>query len=184
MAMASDPMPRLFFALWPPDGAVSEIMEWAQQAHAVCGGRVMQPDTLHLTLAFLGAMPGEQAAELALAASAWRVARGTVVLSRFGRFAGPRVVWAGPSDRDAGCQDWLRGLHLLLRDQLRQFGMPLAESRFRPHVSLLRNAGPGDADGLERRPTLWEPKECVLVASQPRPGASRYRVLARLGWQP
>lgn len=175
-------MPRLFFALWPPDDAVPEISAWAQQAHDTCGGRVMRPDTLHLTLAFLGATPAERAAELALAATTWRVARGTVVLSQFGRFVGPHVVWAGPSERDATCQDWLHGLHLYLRNQLRQFGLPLAESRFRPHVSLLRNAGPGDADGLERRPTLWEPKECVLVASQPRPNASRYRVLARLDW--
>jgi 2'-5' RNA ligase len=181
--MANASMSRLFFALWPPADAVPEIMDWAHQAHTICGGRVMQPDTLHLTLAFLGSVPEEQADELTLAASAWRVSRGTVVLSQFGRFVGPRVVWAGPSDRDAACQDWLRGLHHQLQENLREFGMPLAESRFRPHVSLLRNAGQGDTNGLERRPTLWEPRDCVLVASQPRSNASRYRVLARLAWQ-
>ncbi len=146
----------------------------------------MQPDTLHLTLAFLGATPPERAAELAKAASMWRVPTGTVVLSELGRFKGPRVVWAGPSSHDVACQDWLRGVHAHLRSELRRFGVALAEDRFRPHVSLLRDvrsdAAPHgqSADLQAYRPTLWEPARCVLVASQPRPGASSYRVLARV----
>ncbi|TAM87401.1 MAG: RNA 2',3'-cyclic phosphodiesterase, partial [Candidimonas sp.] len=40
-------------------------MDWAHWARSIFGGRVMQPDTLHLTLAFLGATPPERAAELA-----------------------------------------------------------------------------------------------------------------------
>src|SRR5690606_7323542 len=48
---------RVFFALWPDARTAAVLSGWAQDAHAMCGGRIMRPDTLHLTLAFLGMVP-------------------------------------------------------------------------------------------------------------------------------
>ena len=48
------PPRRIFFALWPEPGVARQLDALAGAAHAVCGGRRMRRDTLHLTLAFLG----------------------------------------------------------------------------------------------------------------------------------
>jgi len=179
----AEPAQRLFFALWPCGDAIPGIMQWVHDAHALCGGRAMRPDTLHLTLAFLGATPADRVDELVRAAPAWPLARGTVVLSRFGRFAGPKVVWAGPSENDSPCLDWLRAIHGDLWGRLRRLGWPPPESAFHPHVSLLRKAGPGEVGTLHRPALAWVPGECVLVASRPAHAGSYYRVLARLPWK-
>jgi 2'-5' RNA ligase len=171
---------RLFFALWPPAAALPEILHWVHDAHAVCGGRPMRPDTLHMTLAFLGAVPAEQAERLARIASAWSVCIEPLILRCFGRFPGPKIVWAGPSGEDTDCIRSLRLMHESLWSRLEALGWPRPAEGFRPHMSLLRKAGPGDIESLSRPPLTWTPKACVLVASEPGQDGSRYRVLARL----
>src|SRR3546814_3063338 len=75
-------------------------MAWANDAHALCGGRVMRPETLHVTLAFLGSTPAARVAELVRAVPGWQARTGAMTLRRFGRFTGPRIVWAGPTEDD------------------------------------------------------------------------------------
>lgn len=171
---------RVFFGLWPSAETAARIMEWAHAAHALFGGRVMRPETLHLTLAFLGATPAARVAELARAAASWQVHVGPMALSRFGRFAGPRIVWAGPGQDDARHLDWLHTLHDSLWTHLEEMGWERPDMAFRPHISLLRKAEPGDVQGLQRPPIVWTPERCVLVASTPGEGGSFYRELARL----
>ena len=45
---------RIFFALWPEPEVARKLHALSGAAHAVCGGRRMRRDTLHMTLAFLG----------------------------------------------------------------------------------------------------------------------------------
>lgn len=170
---------RIFFGLWPSAETAAQIMEWAQDAHAMFGGRVMRPDTLHLTLAFLGGTPASRVAELMQAAPHWEVRIGSIALRRFGRFAKPRIVWAGPGE-DEPRIDWLDALQDDLWTRLEQMGWSRPDMAFRPHVSLLRKAGPGDVRILQRPPIVWTPERCVLVASTPSEGGSHYRELARL----
>jgi len=171
---------RLFFALWPSEQSAAQIMAWARDAHAAFGGRMMRPETLHLTLAFLGNTPADRAGELARSAGAWPAAVQAVTLRRYGRFAGPRIVWAGPSESDRHTPPWLDDLYDDLWRRLEERGWQRPQSVFRPHVSLLRKAGPGDVTALQRPPLTWMPEACVLVASEPREGGSHYRVLARM----
>lgn len=171
---------RIFFALWPSQETARELMHWVRDAHALCGGRMMTPDTLHLTLAFLGSVPAELASELAGHAKVWPVQVGSITLDRYGRFAGPRVVWAGPDPDSADQHTWLLGLYSQLWQRLEPYGMRPDHPQFRPHVSLLRRAGPQDLCALSRRSLTWVPQRCVLVASEPSDHASRYTVLATL----
>lgn len=180
---------RIFFALWPTPESAAEIMAWARAAHAVCGGRIMRPETLHLTLAFLGATPESRVRQLTQAAHRWRVEVGEITLRRFGRFPGPRIVWAGPTLDDADRLEWLDVLHERLWRQLEDLGWLRSSMIFRPHVSLLRKADACDLDALQRPPLSWRPAACVLVASRPTVAGSRYEVLAsvpmtggRRGW--
>jgi 2'-5' RNA ligase len=201
---------RLFFALWPDAATVRMLTQWAQQAHAACGGRIMRPDTLHLTLAFLGDTPPEVVHALAQATATQRIAPGVVTLSRFGAFARPGIVWAGPADGgmalarsstvqptdpplvhddvDAGSgphQDdgddegaaRLQAEHRRLWDWVGPLHPARPENRFRPHVTLLRNADTRQSPPTPAAPIVWRYDRYVLVASTQN-GASRYRIVA------
>lgn len=171
---------RIFFALWPSPQTAAELMPWVRDAHTLCGGRMMTPDTLHLTLAFLGNVPACTADDLSRQARAWPAAVGPLTLQRYGRFQGPRTVWAGPGRSDDDRVPWLDSLHDALWQRLRPLGFEPDHDVFRPHVSLLRRAGPGDLGMLAPRQLTWVPHSCVLVASEPATAASRYTVLARM----
>ncbi len=171
---------RLFFALWPSESDADRMMAWARDAHRLCGGRIQRQDTLHLTLAFLGATPAEQARALVQAAPAWPARVAPLALRRFGRFTGPRIVWAGPGAHDEDRLAWLDALHETLWSHLHTMGWKREAATFRPHVSLLRRAGPGDVTTLRQPPLIWTPQRCVLVASQPRDSGSYYKVLASM----
>lgn len=179
MISTVDTARRLFIGLWPDSRTVAALSAWAAQAHALCGGRIMRADTLHLTLAFLGRVDALRVAALCEAVPNWPVRTGRLELSRFGRFKGPRIVWAGPSALRVG---WLDALHGKLWERLGEMGFAPPDEAFRPHVSLLRNAGPGDVSRLTvQQPIIWTPRRCVLVASTPAQTGSYYEVLGECG---
>ncbi|NYT37940.1 RNA 2',3'-cyclic phosphodiesterase [Allopusillimonas soli] len=170
---------RLFFALWPAQDDAARIMAWARDAHALLGGRIMRQDTLHLTLAFLGGTGERDVQRLIQAVPGWTARIEPITLRRFGRFHGPRVVWAGPDENSRIV--WLDALHQAVWSRLESMGWQPPSEAFRPHVSLLRRAGSGDMAMLGCRPPItWTPEACVLAASQPDLGGSRYQVLARM----
>lgn len=179
-AEASEPARRIFFGLWPSPESAQEIMMLAREAHAHCGGRIMRAETLHLTLAFLGNTPPDKVLELIHAVPTWPAQVGTLELKRFGRFAGPRIVWAGPSESDEQRVAWLDHLHDQLWWRLEAMGWKRPEGVFRPHVSLLRKVEPCAPPALTRPPIVWTPAQCVLVCSTPREGGSHYQVLASM----
>ena len=100
---------RLFFALWPSAAQAEAMMPWVHSACQACGGRMMRQDTLHMTLAFLGSTDADRVKALQQAVPAWSARVGTMILSRYGCFTKPRIVWAGP-DQEASLT-WLHELH-------------------------------------------------------------------------
>ena len=70
---------RLFCAFRLPAGAVGELAAW--QAASLAGGRLVAPDDLHVTLAFLGARPP---GDLPRVAEALREAAAGSARPRFG----------------------------------------------------------------------------------------------------
>lgn len=174
MAEQQNEMRRLFFALWPDAATVDELVGWTRLAHEVCGGRQMRPDTLHLTLAFLGEVAADRIPDLISVLRVPRGPAGTLALDRFGRFRVPRIVWAGPS----APVSWLDALHASLWRDLSRLGLRPPDEPFRPHVSLLRKAGDGDLSRFPLlRPIIWTADRLVLVASTPSQMASYYQVL-------
>lgn len=169
---------RLFIGLWFDDAGVSELTRWAHDAHAVCGGRIMQPQDLHLTLAFLGSADADRADALARAVRQWPVQMEPLRLVRFGAFERARVVWAGPAEDDP--PTWLYTLYATLWARLDEMGWRRPEPVFRPHVSLLRSARSCDVTALRRDPIIVHPQRCVLVASRPQGSSTNYQVLAPL----
>lgn len=168
---------RLFFALYPPDDAVAQISHCASQAQQYYGGRIMRPDTLHLTLAFLGQTDTEQMQQIIASAPDWQVATGRITLSRIGYFRRPRVVWLGPEPEQP---EWLYRVYDSLWDKLESLGWNRPETPFRPHVSLLRNANLSTEVVMACPSVSWVTGDAVLIASTPQPGGSSYQVLARV----
>lgn len=167
------PAPRLFFALWP-DTDLAHTLDagWIAPAHAHCGGRRMRPDTLHLTLAFLGAVDPAHLEPLAALTRGLRVQPGEIRLSQYGRFDRAAVVWAGPESADTG----LSALHDGLWHALAPWGWSAPAQPFRPHVTLLRDTR--ETPPPPPAPLVWRYDRCVLVRSEPGGGA-RYHVVAQ-----
>lgn len=175
---------RLFFSYWPTPEKAADIVPWVDSAHALYGGRPMRVDTLHMTLAFLGQADAGQAHDLAQACAGWRLPTGPMVLREPGCFRNARVVWLGPASSGPASPAWLHHAHARLWAYLSPLGWRAPGSAFRPHVSLLRNAGPDDLSALRGSPISWTPGRCVLVASAPSATGSRYTMLAEVPLQP
>ena len=114
--------------------------------------RWVQPDAMHLTLKFLGAVAADRQDQLAAALR--RVAEScrpvTVTVGEFGAFPDPRrprVLWAGVSPEP--------GLELLQHQVEQEFGplgFPPEGRPFRPHLTLgraERDAGAAAFRGLD-----------------------------------
>lgn len=137
-----------------------------------------------MTLAFLGAVDPVVADDLAQACTRWRLPSGTLVLREPGRFRHAKVVWLGPDSSQPSTLEWLHEANRQLWAYLRPLGWSPREPAYRPHVSLLRNAGPSDLSNIHASPVHWTPDRCVLVASAPSDAGSRYTVLAEVPLEP
>jgi len=129
----------------------------ALQAHIACLSRALPrvrfqpPDSLHLTLAFLGELDDEQlaAATQAAVAAAPAVSPFTLTvvgLGVFGPPSAPRVLWCGVG----GDVPALLRLQAALADRLDAAGFPREQRPFAPHLTLARFKQPLDPAALQR----------------------------------
>lgn len=167
---------RLFLALWPAAATrralVGERDRWSWPAHA----RPTAEADLHLTLHFIGSVPGEGVSTLvpALAVTAPRF----TLRPGQHRQWGEHVAVLEPAATPPG----LALLHERLAQALRAQGLPVQARVFRPHVTLARTRGPAPPPGATGS-WRWPVASYALVESVPgRP----YRVRARyrLGLSP
>lgn len=168
---------RLFFALWPDARVRTQLAHWAHEIDAVCGGRLMRPENLHLTLAFLGDVDEAHIAYVEQAAALAVPQAGSLVLDTPGYWKHNRIAWAGASAVPAELQALVSDLRAsLVRSNIGFDAKPLV-----PHVTLLRNACEP-----QRMPALppidWPFQGFALVQSLKLPAGNRYEV--RNSWKP
>ena len=167
---------RLFFALWPDAAGAEQLSRAALTAHAVCRGRVMHRETLHLTLAFLGDVPEADLAPLLAMAAGVSGEAHELNFDRLGKRRRQRIVWAACS----ATPPQLAALVLALQQGLRGMGLTIEERAFAPHVTLLRNAREADLGSLPPLdPIAWPVADFVLVESQLAASGAAYRIIAR-----
>jgi 2'-5' RNA ligase len=159
---------RLFCALRLPDDIAGALAEW-QKAH-LRGGRVVPPEHLHLTLAFLGSRLSEEVApiarELGAAAQGARPIELELVRYRETRSVGMLVL--NDADGAAGA------LAVDLHERLRRLGVYEPEKRaWLPHVTVLRF----------RRPPRLAPSLPDLGRFGPSDAALYHSVLRSTGAQ-
>lgn len=126
-------MPRLFFALTPPESVADSLLDLCE---GVPRARWSIENGFHLTLSFLGDVPPYQVSEAIAVADSMRSPILSLKLQGVGVFphrGEPRVLWAGLEKNEE-----LRALQKNLQNELRHAGFELERRKFHPHVTVGR----------------------------------------------
>lgn len=173
-------MPRLFIAA-PIDDSVKSNLErvgWAANARGV---KWVQPENMHLTLAFLGEVEERRLYEVEdvmYAATEGINEPLSLRAQGIGAFPdeeGARVMWAGLD----GEVPRLIELQARLVRELRAAGFEVDSKRYRPHITLARFRWPQPLpERLARLQVFgeWQISELQLIESHLRPAGARYVV--------
>jgi 2'-5' RNA ligase len=167
---------RLFFALWPDDATRARLADWTQAMHRASGGRMMQPENVHLTLAFLGSTDAALLPSIVAAASRVAPRRFTLHIDEPGYWQHNQIAWAGVREAPLA----LDALVLDLRAALVEAKLAFDPKPFVAHLTLVRKARPGfKLPPLE--PIEWSVQDFVLVRSATGADGSTYDVTQRWG---
>jgi RNA 2',3'-cyclic 3'-phosphodiesterase len=168
------PTDRLFFALFPSDEAIPQIVKTAQNLRDAHGltGKSLSNDRLHVTLHhvgdYAGGLPDEVVKAAQEAASKIEMPALDVTFDRAMSFAGsPRnkpFVLRGDESRAGGLAD-LMAFQKAFYLAMCRAGLqgPRANAKFAPHVTLMYDSQGVPEQAVE--PICWTAHDFVLVHS-------------------
>jgi len=163
---------RLFFAAWPEPSLRQAAS--ARITQLGLGARQVPAGELHVTLAFLGAVPEARQAEVVALAQGLTVPAHDLPLERLEYWPGPRVLVAVPS-RPCAATD---RLHAALRERCARARLPCESREFVVHLTLLRGLAAAPARLPDFAALLWPITAVTLVASRASAAGPRYRPIA------
>lgn len=172
---------RLFAAIDPPPEVGAELLRWARSSLRAREGRVrlLAPESLHVTLLFLGERPATEIDELA-EALAGAAAEGAACELETGA-----PLWLPPRRPRALAVEIREASGALAALQRRLAGALCAIAelpvprRFRAHLTLARTRSDPSPGELPPTPSLrFTAEELVLYHSHLEPRAARYERLA------
>lgn len=166
---------RLFFALWPGAEVAAALAARAAEAQRCWGGRAVPRASLHLTLAFLGAVAPDRLPGLAALAAGLAAGGCTLRLERLEWRRRQGLVWAAPG----AVPPPLAQLADALTQRLAGAGLRTEARTFAAHVTLLRRARTDGAVQVPMAPLDWPVRDFVLVQSELRRDGARYRIRGR-----
>ncbi len=171
---------RLFFALWPSDDQRAALVALTGPVIAPVAGKPVQPANLHVTLAFLGVVPGRTFVHLVEIGGRSAGQAVDLAFQRLEYWPKPRVVVAVPASVPPA------GLQLVdqLWIELEALGYEREHWPWQPHLTLVRHVRQAPSSGFG--PTLpvgaangaatgWQ---LALVESSTHSEGVRYRPLA------
>lgn len=176
--MIAQPSRRLFFALWPDELTRARVARLGRNAAAALErpARLVNPNNLHITLAFLGEVPESALPGLRKTASNTGSRSFGLQIDHWGWFRKAQILYLAPLD----LPHELSVLVTRLRAAVRDCGIETDPRRFRPHLTVARS--------VTRRVELpapegiwWQPEDFALVQSQSGQKGPVYTVLER--WQ-
>jgi 2'-5' RNA ligase len=194
---------RLFIALDITDAIRTRITRFIEGVAGFApDARWAKPESLHVTLKFIGEQPDEALDNIEQAISLVRVDAPEIYFRGYGFFPTPksaRVFWIG---MESGPQ--LAALAAAIDDKLSALGIPKETRAFSPHLTLAR--GPGGSGSPRRNKTdrpnrifqhmqeklsalpvpefgTMSPHEFFLYQSQLSPKGSKYTKLAKFDLQ-
>jgi RNA 2',3'-cyclic 3'-phosphodiesterase len=166
---------RLFAGLPLPPDAVDRLAAWqVAELAGVGGARVVPPENLHVTLAFLGGRPASDVDGIlgALRESAQAAGRPVLTAARYRETRSVGMVVFEDEDGRAAA------LAAAVGEGLERLGVYEREARrWLPHVTVLRFRSPPRA--RPRLPDLGavSPSEAALYHSVLRPTGAQYEIL-------
>lgn len=165
---------RVFFALWPSEQVRARLHEFATGLHAATGGQPVARGNLHQTLVFVGDVAAERVGALVALGATLEVPPFVVELGTVGYWRHNRIVWAAP----LAAPQPLLDLVCDLEARLAAADVPFDRRPYKPHVTLLRDAGkPAVMPALR---LSWPVAGFALVASTGGPRGVRYEVIAHM----
>ena len=190
---------RLFVAFDIDDAIRERIMRFVEGVHPFApDARWVKPESLHVTLKFIGEQPDEALAAIKQALSQVRAPTINIEFGSYGFFPTPksaRVFWIGMQ-----ADPELATLAAVIDQSTSALGIPKEDRPFSPHLTLARSAGGSGSprrnktdrpNGVfqilqNRLATLPAPefgtmtsREFFLYQSQLSPKGSKYTKLAR-----
>lgn len=167
-------LPRLFFALWPPDDLREQLMRDTQERVRDSGGRIIPARNFHVTVLFVGEVLQPRVKAVIAAGAATSSPAFTLTLDHIDAWPGSNVLVLTGADAPTALGTLVEGLRFnLLNNQIK-----LQRAIYRPHITLARKL-PRIRPLEKIEPVEWRVKEFVLVDSTVTRGGSQYQVLGR-----
>lgn len=175
---------RVFFALWPGPEARARLHQETRRLHRLLGGKPTHPDTLHLTLVFVGDVEKGRLDDLARAAARVKCPGFEMAFDREACWRHNHIAHVGINQPP----DILFELVEQLSSNLKAAEISFDARPYKPHITLIRkadcarlpartNESPNENPALE--PIRWLARDFVLVRSSLRPEGARYEQLGR-----
>ena len=161
---------RLFIALDIDDGIRGRIQRFVEGVSGFASeARWVRPESIHVTLKFIGEKPAEAVEEIKRALSAVKAASFEIGFRGYGFFPtakSARVFWVGI---EADSQ--LANLATAVDQTTAALGIPKEEHAYSPHLTLARGGGRSGAPGRQKddRPTRGFQKVQEKLAALPAP---------------
>lgn len=169
----SDPVRRLFFALWPDAPLREALAPRIRALQSAAAGRPQRPDQWHVTLEFLGPVPVRRFEATRCAAAEVQAWPFEIVFDAVEYWRRPQVLCLASREVPSA----LEGLVQDLRARLASHGFEPERRPVRPHLTLARKVThPIELRAFE--PLRWPVTEFALVESMTDRTGSRYTPLA------
>jgi len=168
----NEPARRLFIALWPADELRHEIEHETRHAARHSGGRVIAARNLHITLAFLGAVPESRIAALHHCIGVTTVQPFDLILQAINWWERQELLCLEPIAGAEALQECVERLHAALRHS----GFAVERRPFRPHLTLARDVR-RDHAVKPIKALHWPVQRMELIESQNSGRGSEYTVL-------
>lgn len=174
--MAENPVRlRVFFALWPDHALQNALYQLGSSLQPSCMGLPIRAEMIHLTLAFLGALPVDRLEALYATAAQVHSPAFDLTIDQLGYWHHPQILWAGSQQSPTDLTNLADRLHAALNEA----GFAFDNSRpFSPHFSLLRKASCKTLIQIPM-PLDMRVSEFVLVLSETTERGASYRVMRR-----
>lgn len=174
MPIKNSSIARVFFALWPEALVQKALHSLATEYQSQCEGRIMNADTLHMTLLFLGEIERARLPLLRQSAGKVSVPPFGFVLNRLSFWAHNRIAYATPLVEVPA----LYQLATALQQELRAADFLFENYAFNPHVTLIRQVG-HVLESQAIAPITWQVNAFVLVESVMTDHSARYQILQK-----
>jgi 2'-5' RNA ligase len=164
---------RVFFALWPDACMRAPIADAAAVLRFDGAARPVPPESLHLTLAFVGEVTMSRLAVLQQIGGAERTTGCTIKLDAYEYWPEPQVVVAAARETPAALNELWARLHRALA----YLTVPLRPpAPLRAHVTLARKVAQAPVQQA-MSPIDWRARSFSLVRSDTRGARSVYTVV-------